>query len=81
MEETGKKDRAKSGAQEEKKPGFVKKVKSFCKGVKAEFGKIIWPNKEELKKKTIAVVAVSVVVGSLIRVYDVACQFIIGLMK
>lgn len=81
MGETGKKDSAKSNTQAEPKVGFVKKVKNFCKGVKAEFKKIIWPNKEDLQKKTIAVVVVSVVLGSFIRVYDLACQFIIGLMK
>jgi len=81
MEETGKKASTKTTAPAEPKVSFVKKVKNFCKGVKAEFKKIIWPNKEDLQKKTIAVVVVSVVLGSFIRVYDFACQFVIGLMK
>lgn len=81
MGETGSKENAKTNTPAEPKVSFVKRVKGFCKGVKAEFKKVIWPNKEDLQKKTIAVVVVSIILGSFIRVYDLACQFIIGLMK
>ena len=48
--------------------------KSWFTGLKAEFKKIIWPNKQSLAKQTVAVIAVSVVLGLLIAVMD----FIIG---
>ena len=42
--------------------------KSWFKGLKAEFKKIVWPDKNTLAKQTTAVVAVSVVLGALISV-------------
>ncbi len=54
-------------SNKEKKP-------SFFKGVKAEFGKISWPDKTTLTKETIAVVGVSVVAGLLITAIDAVLQ-------
>ena len=48
---------------------------SWFEGLKAEFGKIVWPAKESLAKQTVAVVAVSVVVGLLIAVLDTFIQY------
>ena len=39
-------------------------------GLKSEFRKIIWPNKEDLAKQTTAVIIVSVIVGAVITVID-----------
>lgn len=44
--------------------------KSFWKGLKAEYKKIIWPNKDTVMKQTYAVVAVSVALGLLIAALD-----------
>ena len=44
--------------------------KSWFKGLKAEFRKIIWPDKDALVKQTTAVVAVSVFLGAIITVID-----------
>jgi preprotein translocase subunit SecE len=46
------------------------RVQEFCKGLKAEFRKIVWPTQEKLTKQTIAVVSVSLVLGLLISVLD-----------
>ena len=43
--------------------------KSWFKGLKAEFRKIIWADKETLAKQTAAVVSVSVVLGANIAVF------------
>ena len=43
---------------------------SFFKGVKAEFKKISWPDKNSTIKQSIAVVIISVVVGVIIAVMD-----------
>ena len=48
---------------------------SFFKGVKAEFKKIIWPDKESLFKQSIAVVCISVVVGVIIAIIDFVMQY------
>lgn len=49
--------------------------KDFIKGLKAEFKKIIWPDKKTLTKQTIAVVAWSVVLGVVIAVLDLVIKF------
>ena len=48
--------------------------KSWFKGLKAEFKKIIWSNKVSAAKQTTAVVIVSLVLGVLIKVIDMLIQ-------
>lgn len=48
---------------------------SFFSGVKAEFKKIAWPNKETLLKQSVAVACVSIVVGVIIAVLDLILQY------
>ena len=49
--------------------------KSWFKGLKAEFKKIIWPDKTTLAKQTAAVGSVSVVLGAIIAVIDFLNQY------
>lgn len=51
------------------------KKTSFFEGVKAEFKKITWPDKTSLTKQTIAVVAVSLVLGIIITILDFIVQY------
>lgn len=57
----------------------AKKVKSnkpsFFQGVKAEFKKISWPDKDSVLKQSIAVVCISVVLGLIIAVLDFLMQY------
>ncbi len=48
---------------------------SWFEGVKTEFGKIAWPEKDALAKQTAAVIAVSVVVGLIITILDTFIQY------
>ena len=48
---------------------------SFFKGVKSEFKKISWPDKQSTLKQSIAVVVISVVVGVLIAVVDYVIKY------
>lgn len=48
--------------------------KSWFKGLKAEFKKIIWPDKKSVAKQTTAVVIVSVILGVLIKIIDMLIQ-------
>lgn len=48
---------------------------SFFKGVKTEFKKIAWPDKDALVKQSIAVVCISVVVGAIIAILDFMIQY------
>ena len=43
---------------------------SFFKGVKAEFKKIVWPDRQSTLKQSVAVVAISVVLGVIIAILD-----------
>jgi len=49
--------------------------KSWFDGLKAEFNKIVWPDKKSLSKQTVAVVAVSVVLGVIITVVDLIVKY------
>lgn len=49
--------------------------KDFIKGLKAEFKKIIWPDKKTLTKQTIAVMLVSIALGAAIAVLDLIIKF------
>lgn len=49
--------------------------KSFIKGLKVEFKKIIWPDKATLTKQTGMVIAVSVALGAIIAVLDLVIKF------
>ena len=56
----------------EKKSG---KTKSWFKGLKIEFKKIIWPDKKTLAKQTVAVIVTSVLLGGVIAVTDALIQY------
>ena len=51
------------------------KKTSWFKGLKAEFKKIIWPDKKTLAKQTVAVTVCSVILGAVIAVLDVVVIF------
>ena len=53
------------------------KASTFWKGVKAEFRKIIWPDRDTLVKQLVAVLCVTVVAALLIAVIDFGAQNVI----
>ncbi|MDD3204647.1 MAG: preprotein translocase subunit SecE [Lachnospiraceae bacterium] len=55
------------------------KVK-FFDGVKAEFKKISWPDKQSLLKQSIAVVSISVVLGLIITLFDTVIKYGINIL-
>ena len=67
MADSVKKENAKK-AKKTSKPDFIK-------GVKAEFKKISWPDKDSLVKQSVAVVCISVVLGAVIAVLDFLMQY------
>ena len=52
----------------------------FFQGVKAEFKKITWPDKELLLKQSVAVVAISIVLGAVIAVLDLVLQYAVDFL-
>lgn len=55
----------------------TKKVNHW-KNLKAEFKKVIWPDRKKVLKQSIAVVAVSASLGLLIAVMDAVVKFGLG---
>lgn len=49
--------------------------KSWFKGLKTEFKKIIWPDKESLAKQSVAVIAITVVLGIIISIFDFVIKY------
>ena len=47
---------------------------SFWTGVKAEFGKVVWPNGKGAFRQSVAVILISVVAGLIIALIDFAAQ-------
>ncbi len=62
-------------ASKEKTPKTKAKKNSFFKGLKIEFNKIIWPDRETVGKQTAAVVACSIALGLIIALLDLIIKF------
>ena len=53
---------------------------SVWKTLKAEFKKIIWPDKKSLVKQSVSVIIISVVLGGVIALLDLGIQYVINLI-
>ena len=51
------------------------KKKNWFAGLKAEFKKIIWPDKDTLTKETVVVVVSTVILGIVIAALDLIIKF------
>jgi preprotein translocase subunit SecE len=49
--------------------------RSWFKGLKSEFKKIVWPDKEHLAKQSVAVIGVTVALGAIIFILDTVIDF------
>lgn len=49
--------------------------KSFFKGLKSEFKKIVWADKESLAKQSVAVIVTTIILGLVISVIDLGIKF------
>lgn len=54
--------------------------KSWFKGLKSEFNKIIWTDRKTVARQTVAVVAITVVLGLVIAILDSAVLEFINLL-
>ena len=56
--------------------------RSFFTELKSEFRKIVWPDKKQLRKQSVAVIIIAVVIGCIIAAIDwlmqIGLTFIIG---
>ena len=54
--------------------------KSWFKGLKSEFKKISWPDKETLVKESAAVIVITVLLGFVIALVDMAIEYGVNLI-
>lgn len=54
---------------------------SFWNGVKAEFKKISWPDRQALLKQSVAVACISIVLGVVITLLDTILQYGVKLLS
>jgi preprotein translocase subunit SecE len=54
--------------------------KSWFKGLKSEFKKIVWPDRENLVKQSTAVIIVTVIMGIVIYILDYVIELAIGVI-
>lgn len=54
--------------------------KSWFKGLKSEFKKVSWPDKNTLSKQTAAVVSISIALGVVISLLDTVLKYGIDLL-
>ena len=54
---------------------LLAKLSSWFTGLKAEFNKIVWPDKDSVTKQTTAVVIASVILGLIIALIDYIIQY------
>ena len=63
----------------ENKEASAKKV-SWWQGIKAEFKKIVWPDKKSLVRETIAVFVITILLAIIIMLIDYVVKFGIDLI-
>ena len=52
----------------------------FFKGVKAEFKKISWPDRQSTLKQSVAVVLISIVLGVIIAIIDYVVKYGVNIL-
>lgn len=63
-----------------KKSDKTPKKKSWFSGVKAEFKKVIWPERQTIVRNTTAVVLVSIFISIAVKVSDLLIQAVLDLL-
>lgn len=56
------------------------KLASFWKGIKAEFRKIIWPDRDTLLKQLAAVLSVTIITGIVIVLIDFGVEYLVNFL-
>lgn len=52
--------------------------KGFLKGIRNEYGKIVWPTRSELLKATIVVIVTIIVVSAVTKLLDMLFGFLLS---
>ena len=61
-------------------PSFNEQLKDYFKGVRSEWHKVTWPDKQQIIHETLIVIVVTALVTTLIFLIDVILRFVIGVI-
>lgn len=69
-------------AEKQKKPAVKadSKQKKWTQGLKAEFNKIVWTDRQTLVSQTIVVVIITVILGAIISILDAGILGILNVL-
>ncbi len=56
------------------------RVKKWFKGLKAEFKKIVWPDRDSVVKQTIAVIVITIILSLIIALLDLGVKNLVDLI-
>jgi preprotein translocase subunit SecE len=56
------------------------RIKQWWKGLKAEFKKIVWPDRQSVVKETAAVIVISIILSLIIALLDVGVKGLIDVI-
>ena len=73
-----KKAESKEPKKASKKPGVFKRFFSFCKEVKSEIKKVVWPTMKQLRNNAVIVVIVVVIIAAFIALFDTLFKSLVG---
>jgi len=59
----------------------VESIKSYFKGVKAEWGKVSWPERKQVAAETMSVIFIVFVFTVAIYIMDLLFKFVLGFIK
>ncbi|MBR1616932.1 preprotein translocase subunit SecE [bacterium] len=60
---------------------FITSIKTYFKGVKAEWSKVSWPQKQQIIVETGIVIAVVAFFTVAVYIVDIIFRFLLGLFK
>ncbi len=58
----------------------AKKSTGFWKALKAEFKKIVWPDRKDVAKQTLLIIVVTIILGVIIKFLDTGIQALLSLI-
>jgi preprotein translocase subunit SecE len=57
---------------------FPEQVVTYFKGVRSEWHKVTWPDRQQILRETLVVIAVTIFVTVLIYLIDIILRFLLG---
>ncbi|MCI1274403.1 MAG: preprotein translocase subunit SecE [Clostridiaceae bacterium] len=67
--------------QNKQAPQFIESMKTYFRGVRSEWGKITWPEKQQIVSETFMVIAIIFVFTVAVYLMDIIYKGLFGLLK